>query len=189
MFLYLKYEPHISLQVFLQDLLDVMEIKYKRINAYEIQLDETETRTEKLIKVLNKHKIEVIENREERMVFQIKTLIREAVISNNTLNISEFLAEKTGYSYGYLAKIFAESTQTTIESFFIFQRIERVKELAVNENMSLTEIAYETDYSSVAHLSRQFKKKTGINFKHFLRIMEERRKIKYSPLLNSNESC
>ena len=84
-------------------------------------------------------------------------------------------------SYSYLAKIFAEVTYTSIENFMIIQRIERVKKLIIEEKLTCTEVAWKMNYSSVAHLSNQFKKTTGFSPTVFQRIIERRNNPQFNP--------
>ena len=90
--------------------------------------------------------------------------------------LSEFITDKIAYEYSYLSDLFSSIEGKTIEQFFINQRIEKVKELIVYDQLSLTEIAYQTGFSSVHHLSSQFKKVTGLTPSHFKKIGAERRK-------------
>ncbi|CAD0009551.1 AraC family transcriptional regulator [Flavobacterium chungangense] len=85
------------------------------------------------------------------------------------------MADKLNHSYGYLSNVFSEVTYSSIENFIIIQKIERAKQLMIVNEMSLTEIAFLLNYSSVAHLSTQFKNTTGITPSAFLRIIKKRR--------------
>jgi AraC-like DNA-binding protein len=91
-------------------------------------------------------------------------------------NFSDYLSEKLNYDYTYLANLFSEVQGTTIEKFIIAHKIERVKELIIYDELSLTEIAWNMHYSSVAHLSNQFKKITGLTPSHFKNLKDKRRK-------------
>ena len=92
------------------------------------------------------------------------------------VNFSDFLSEKLDYDYTYLANLFSETQGTTIEKFIIAHKIERVKELIIYDELNLTEIAWKMHYSSVAHLSNQFKKITGLTPSHFKELKNKRRK-------------
>ena len=91
------------------------------------------------------------------------------------VNFSDYLSEKLNYNYTYLANLFSEVQGTTIEHFIILHKIEKVKELLVYDELNLTEIAWKLHYSSVAHLSNQFKKITGLSPSHFKMLREKRR--------------
>ena len=93
------------------------------------------------------------------------------------INLSDYLSEKLHYNYTYLANLFSEVQGTTIQHFMIIHKIERVKELLMYDELNLTEIAYQLHYSSVAHLSNQFKKITGLTPSHFKRLRDKRRKM------------
>jgi AraC-like DNA-binding protein len=91
------------------------------------------------------------------------------------VNLSDFLSEKLNYNYTYLANLFSEVKGITIEKFYLTHKIERVKELIVYDELNLSEIAYRMNYSSVAHLSNQFKKFTGLTPTHFKMLKNKRR--------------
>ena len=112
------------------------------------------------------------------LVEKIKTTIMELV--NNTdeelkINLSDYLSDKLNHDYTYLANLFSKSQGVSIEKFFINYKIDRVKELLVYDELQITEIAYQLRYSSVAHLSNQFKKVTGLSPSHFKKLKEKRR--------------
>ena len=94
-----------------------------------------------------------------------------------TVNFSEYLSQKLNHNYTYLANLFSEVQGTTIEKFLIMHKIERVKELLVYNELNLTEIAYQMHYSSVAHLSAQFKKVTGLTPSHFKQLKDKKRSM------------
>ncbi len=93
------------------------------------------------------------------------------------INLSEYLSQKLQHDYTYLANLFSEVQGITIEKFYISHKIERVKELLVYNELNLTEIAYKMHYSSVAHLSTQFKKVTGLTPSHFKELKNKRRSM------------
>jgi AraC-like DNA-binding protein len=91
------------------------------------------------------------------------------------INFSNFLSEKLNHNYTYLANLFSEVQGTTIEHFIISHKIERIKELIIYGELNITEIAWKMGYSSVAHLSNQFKKSTGLSPSHFKQLKNKRR--------------
>ena len=91
------------------------------------------------------------------------------------INLSDYLSEKLHHNYSYLSNLFSEVKGTTIEKYYLHHKIEKVKELLVYEELNLTEIAYKLHYSSVAHLSNQFKKMTGLTPSHFKNLKHKRR--------------
>jgi AraC-like DNA-binding protein len=108
---------------------------------------------------------ELLDDKKHKLIEQIKTLIIQSVHYNKeqpSKNYSDFIAENLHHDYSYLSKLFSETEGITIEQFIINQKIEKVKELLVYDEKTLSEIAFETGYSSVAHLSSQFKKVTGL---------------------------
>jgi AraC-like DNA-binding protein len=117
-----------------------------------------------LLMVLQQAGIELFENKRDVLVQKIKSIIMEIVYNKAELpvyNLSTHLAEKLDHDYTYMSNLFSERLHITIEKFYICHKIERVKELLIYEGMTLTEIAHQMQYSSVAHLSSQFKKVTG----------------------------
>jgi AraC-like DNA-binding protein len=97
-------------------------------------------------------------------------------MDNENLKLSSFITKKISYDYSYLSDLFSSVEGKTIEQFFILQRIEKVKELLVYDQLSLTEISYQTGFSSVHHLSAQFKKVTGLTPSHFKKIGAAKRR-------------
>jgi AraC-like DNA-binding protein len=91
------------------------------------------------------------------------------------IKFSDFLSEKLNYDYTYLANLFSEVQGTTIEQFVISHKIERIKELILYDELNITEIAWKMNYSSVSHLSNQFKKVTGLSPSHFKKLKNKRR--------------
>jgi AraC-like DNA-binding protein len=129
---------------------------------------------------LLKSGLELLDDKKSVLIQKIKNIIIELVHYSEeplSLKFSEFLSLKLNYDYTYLANIFSEVQGTTIEQFFISHKIERVKELLVYDQLNLTEIAYLMHYSSVSHLSAQFKKVTGLTPSHFKQIKEKRRNM------------
>lgn len=127
---------------------------------------------------LQKYGLELLDDKKSLLVEKIKNLIIELVHYTEDqikINLSDFLSEKLNYDYTYLANLFSEVKGTNIEQFFIAHRIERVKELLVYDELSLTEIAYRLHFSSVAHLSNQFKKITGLTPTFFKKMKNKRR--------------
>jgi YesN/AraC family two-component response regulator len=122
---------------------------------------------------------EVIETRVTKIIEDIKKLVLkyfEDQESEKKLKLSSFITNQIHYDYSYLSDLFSSIEGITIEQYFIMQRIEKVKELMVYEQLSLTEISYQTGFSSVHHLSTQFKKLTGLSPSHFKKIAVQKRK-------------
>lgn len=133
----------------------------------------------KLSHNLNDLGFELIDDRKGKAIEKIKNLIVELVHhKGNDLktNLSYFLADKLGQEYSALSNLFSEVEGTTIEQYFISQKIEKVKELLMYNELSLSEIAYQLNYSSISHLSRQFKKVTGLTPTFFRNLKDRKRK-------------
>jgi len=129
---------------------------------------------------LLKSGLELMDDKKSVLIQQIKNVIVELVHYSEeplAINFSDFLSQKLNHDYTYLANLFSEVQGTTIEKFIISYKIERVKELLVYNELTLTEIAYLMHYSSVAHLSTQFKKVTGLTPSHFKQLKEKRRSM------------
>ncbi len=147
----------------------------------EVTLDRAVTHEEKAKIDARLHELgfALIDDKKSTMIERIKTLIVELVHQQNSelkTNLSEYLSSRLHHDYNAMTNLFSEVEGTTIEKYFIAQKIERVKELLVYDELTLSEIAYQLNYSSVAHLSNQFKKVTGLTPSHFKQIREEKRK-------------
>lgn len=133
---------------------------------------------EQLDKALKKSGLLLMDNKKSILVEKIKNVIIELVHYTEDqikVNLSDFLSEKLNYDYTYLANLFSEVKGISIEKFYITHKIERAKELIVYNELNITEIAYHLHYSSVAHLSNQFKKYTGLTPSHFKKLKNKRR--------------
>jgi AraC-like DNA-binding protein len=122
--------------------------------------------------------LELMDDKKSVLIEKIKNAIIEMVHYKDDLlkvNFSDYLSEKLNYDYTYMANLFSEIQGTTIEKYIIAHKIERVKELIIYDELNLTEIAWMMHYSSVAHLSNQFKKITGLTPSHFKSLKDRRR--------------
>jgi AraC-like DNA-binding protein len=122
--------------------------------------------------------LELMDDKKAMLIEKIKKVIIEMVhhaVELPKTNFSDFISKKLDYDYTYLANLFSEVQGTTIEQYIISHKIERIKELIVYGEMNITEIANKMNYSSVAHLSSQFKKATGLTPSHFKQLKEKRR--------------
>lgn len=120
----------------------------------------------------------LIDDKKSRTIEQIKNAIIDVVHHGRklTTNLSDYLVQQIGRDYSYLSNLFSEVEGTTIEQYYIHQKIERVKELLVYGELTLSQIASDLGYSSVAHLSNQFKKVTGLTPSHFKQVKDDKRK-------------
>lgn len=123
--------------------------------------------------------LELMEDKKAILIEKIKNVIIEMVHYSEEFpatNFSDYLSEKLGNDYTYMSNLFSEIKGTTIEQYIIAHKIERVKELLMYEELNLTEISYRMNYSSVAHLSNQFKKVTGLTPTHFMQLKNKKRR-------------
>lgn len=155
-------------------------------------IDSNEVETEGIISeeqfkllqlVLLPYGLELLQEKKSRLIEKIKVIITELLNSSEDeikINLSDYICTKINYSYNYLNKIFKEKTGTTIEKYFISNKIEKVKELLRIDELSLSEIAYMMQYSSLAHLSNQFKKVTGLQPSYFKQFNSKRQEMSLS---------
>ncbi len=148
------------------------------LGEVDIMEDITNEQRDQIRVALLKSGLELMDDKKAVLIEKIKNVIIEMVHYKDELlkvNFSDFLSEKLNYDYTYMANLFSEIQGTTIEKFIIAHKIERVKELIIYDEMNLTEIAWMMHYSSVAHLSNQFKKITGLTPSHFKSLKDKRR--------------
>jgi AraC-like DNA-binding protein len=178
--LYIKNMVCIRCQMVVKAELEKLGLHYSMVNIGEAEIFETidPEQMELLDKALRKSGLQLIDNKKSILVERIKNAIIELVHYSEDqikVNLSDFLSEKLNHDYTYLANLFSEVKGTTIEKFYLTHKIEKVKELIVYDQLSLTEIAFKMHYSSVAHLSNQFKKMTGLSPSHFKKLKNLRR--------------
>ena len=154
-------------KMIVKDELKKLGLHYVHLNLGEVDVMEkiTNEQREELKRVLLKSGLELMDDKRAMLIERIKNVIIEMVHYTEELpkvNFSNYLSEKLKYDYTYLANLFSETEGTTIEHFIILHKIERIKELIIYNELTLTEIAWKMHYSSVAHLSNQFKKITGL---------------------------
>ena len=138
-----------------------------------------EDELEKLRKTLVGYGFELIDDTKSRIIEKIKNIVVQSIHHTNEdlkVNYSEYIESHLNRDYAYLSSLFSEVEGTTIEKYIILQKIERVKELLVYDELTLSEIAYKMGYSNVAYLSNQFKKVTGLTPSHFKQVKENKRK-------------
>lgn len=155
-------------------------LHHRAIELGEVEIREGITPEQReLLKLgLEKSGLELMDDKKAILIEKIKNVIVEMVHYADEpprINYSEFLSEKLNYDYTYLANLFSEVTGITIEHFIIAHKIERVKELLLYDELNLTEISYRLNYSSVAHLSNQFKKVTGLTPTFFRQLKDKKR--------------
>ena len=164
-----------------KQLLEGLKLPFTGLQLGKVTLLKTPSKTQmKVLKNrLNQLGFEILDDERKRIIDKIKTVIIEYVhygVGDEKYKFSALLTAKVYKDYSYLSKLFSETEGITIEKYMINQKIERAKELIVYDELSLTEIADQLGYSSVAHLSSQFKKVTGLSPTHFKRVPGNRRK-------------
>ena len=162
--------------------LEKLGLHYTTVELGEAEIiEEISTRQlESLSIALKKSGLELMNDARTILVEKIKTIIIELVHYADyqiKVNLSDYLSEKLNYNYAYLSNLFSEVKGTTIENFYLYNKIEKVKELLIYDELTITEIAFKLHYSSVAHLSNQFKKMTGLTPSHFKKLKHKRRSI------------
>jgi len=155
-----------------------LHFSFVELGEAEIMEDISPEQQDQLSIALKKTGLELMDDKKSILVEKIKTVIIELVHYREEqikVNLSDYMSEKFNHNYTYLANLFSEVKGITIEQFYIAHKIEKVKELLVYDELNLTEIAYKLNYSSVAHLSNQFKKMTGLTPSHFKSLKQIRR--------------
>lgn len=148
------------------------------LGEIEIMEDISDEKRAMLQKGLMISGLEIIDDKRAILLERIKNAIIEIVHHSDEIikvNFSEYLSEKLSHNYTYMANLFSEVQGTTIEQFIISHKIERIKELIIYDELNISEIAWKMNYSSVAHLSSQFKKATGLSPSHFKLLKVKRR--------------
>lgn len=149
------------------------------LGEIELQNDINESKKNELLKNLRAVGFDLIDDRKSKTIDKVKTLIIDLVQNKNNdlkINLSSYLSQELHQDYNTLSNLFSEVENTTIEKYFINQKIEKVKELIIYDELSLSEIAYSLNYSTVSHLSNQFKKVTGFSPTYFKNIKTIKRK-------------
>ena len=162
--------------------LDKLGVHYTSVELGEAEIREdiSQEQLDRLNIALKKTGLELMDDKKSILVEKIKAVIIELVHYNEEqikVNLSDYLSEKLNHDYTYLASLFSEVKGITIEQFYLVHKLEKVKELLVYDELNLTEIAFKLNYSSVSHLSNQFKKMTGLTPTHFKQLKHKRRGI------------
>ncbi|WP_319478864.1 AraC family transcriptional regulator [uncultured Draconibacterium sp.] len=178
--LYIKNMVCIRCQMVVKAELEKLGLRYVYVKIGEANIigDVQLEQLEQLKVDLKKAGLLLMDNKKSVLVEKIKSAIIELVHYTEDqikVNLSDYLSEKLNYDYTYLSNLFSEVKGTTIEKFYLTHKIERVKELIVYDELNLSEIAFKMHYSSVAHLSNQFKKYTGLTPTHFKKLKNIRR--------------
>lgn len=178
--LYVKYMVSLRCKLIVKDELKKLGINWLSVDlgVANIQGDITPEQREMLNRSLQKSGLELLDDHRSILIERIKNVIIELIHYSDELptqNYSDYISEKLEYDYTYLSNIFSEVKGMTIQHFIILNKVERVKELLLYDELNLTEISYKLHYSSVAHLSNQFKKITGLSPSFFKKMKMARR--------------
>ena len=173
-----------------ENILKKEQIPYSKVSLGEVELtrDLSADELNKVEEDLKQVGFELITGRTNKIVEDIKQLVMEyiALGDDKKSKLSSFITKKLHYDYSYLSDLFSSIEGITIEQYLIVQRIEKVKEFLVYDQLSLTEIAFQLGYSSVHHLSAQFKKVTGLTPSHFKKIGSDKRRALDNPVGGPN---
>lgn len=177
--LYIKYMVSLRCKMMVKDEIQKMGLHYGTVElgTVEILEDITQEQREELGRKLLLSGLELLDDKKNILIEKIKAVVIEMVHYADELpktNFSDYLSGKLGYDYTYLSNIFSEVKGTTIQQFVIMHKIEKVKELLLYGELTLSEIAYQLHYSSVAHLSNQFKKITGLAPSYYKTLKQKR---------------
>jgi AraC-like DNA-binding protein len=162
-----------------KDELNKLGLRYGGVDLGMVEMleDLTEEQHNQLKENLLKSGLELLDDKRSILIEKIKNVIIEMIHYSEEIpkmNYSDYISEKLNYDYTYLSNIFSEVKGITIQQFIIINKIERVKELLLYDELNLTQISYKLHYSSVAHLSNQFKKITGLSPSFFKKLRKKR---------------
>jgi AraC-like DNA-binding protein len=177
--LYIKYMVSIRCKMMVKAELEKLNLVYGVVDLGEVEVKDeiTDEQRRQLKTALLQSGLELMDDKRAILIEKIKNVVVEMVHYADELpktKNSDYISEKLDHEYTYLANIFSETAGTTIEQFIIAHKIERVKELLLYDELNLTEISYKLNYSSVAHLSNQFKKITGLTPSFFKKLKRKR---------------
>src|ERR1035437_9338629 len=173
--LYIKYMVSNRCKMAVKEELKKLGLHFIVVDLGEVEIMETITpdQRESLKSSLIDSGLELMDDKRAVLIEKIKNIIIQMVHHSDEMiktNFSDYLSEKLNHDYTYLANLFSEVQGMTIEHFIINHKIERIKELIIYDELNITEIAWKMNYSSVAHLSNQFKKVTGLSPSHFKQL-------------------
>lgn len=179
MILYIKYMVSLRCKMMVKEELSKIGLQYVVVDLGTVEILEDITLEQRSLLKNNLllSGLELLDDKKSILIEKIKNVIIEMIHYSDAFpkaNYSDFISEKLGHDYTYLANVFSEVKGITIQQFIIFHKIERVKELLLYKELNLTEIAHRLHYSSVAHLSNQFKKVTGLSPSFYKQLKQKR---------------
>lgn len=168
-------------KMMVQEELEKLKMPYLAVDLGMVELPDeiTEKQRDDLKVNLLRSGLELLDDKRSILIEKIKNVITEMIHYSDEVpkvNYSDFISEKLGLDYTYLSNVFSEVKGITIQQFIIIHKIERVKELLLYDELNLTEISYKLHYSSVAHLSNQFKKVTGLTPSFYKQLQQKRKR-------------
>ena len=177
--LYIKYMVSLRCKMVVKDELKRLDIRHAIVELGMVDLmDEITPELRETLKInLLRSGLELLDDKKAILIEKIKNVIVEMIHYSDefpTMNYSDYISEKLHYDYTYLSNVFSEVKGITIQQFIIIHKIERVKELLLYDELNLTEISQKLNYSSVAHLSNQFKKITGLKPSFYKQLKQKR---------------
>jgi AraC-like DNA-binding protein len=178
--LYIKYMVSLRCKMMVKEELQKLGLRHMTIDLGMVEIlgEITPKQRSELKANLLKSGLELLDDKKSILIERIKGIIIEMIHHTDELpkvNYLDYISEKLGYDYTYLANTFSEVKGITIQQFIIMHKIEKVKELLIYDELNLTEISYRLHYSSVAHLSNQFKKVTGLTPTFYKQLKEKRK--------------
>ena len=179
--LYIKYMVSNRCKIAVRDELRKLGLHFIVVDLGVVEIMENISMEKRVLLRTGLHisGLELMDDKKAILIEKIKTIIIQMIHHSEEIikiNFSDYLSEKLDHNYTYLANLFSEVQGITIEQFIISHKIERIKELMIYGELNITEIAWKMNYSSVAHLSSQFKKVTGLSPSHFKQLKDKRRK-------------
>lgn len=180
MILYIRYMVSLRCKLVVKEELKKLGLWYVFVDLGTVEIlgGITEQQQRELKANLLKSGLELLDDKKSILIERIKNVVIEMIHYDEELpkvNFSDFISEKVGYDYTYLSNVFSEVKGITLQQYIIMHRIEKVKELLLYDELTLTEISYRLQYSSVAHLSNQFKKVTGTTPTFYKNLKQKRR--------------
>ena len=180
--LYIKYMVSLRCKLMVEQELKKLGIEYRALDLGMVELPEAidEKQRAQLKINLLKSGLELMDDKKSILIEKIKNVITEMIHNTDELpkvNYSDYISEHLGYDYTYLANTFSEVKGITIQQYIIINKIEKVKELLLYDELNLAEISYKLHYSSAAHLSNQFKKITGLTPSYYKKLRKQRNNL------------
>ncbi len=177
--LYIKYMVSLRCKMMVKEELKNLGLHYVAVDlgVVEVLEDISQKQHDTLKENLLRSGLELLDNKKSILIEKVKNVITSMIHYSDELpkvNYSDYISEKLEYDYTYLSNLFSEVKGITIQQFIIIHKIERVKELLLYDELNLTEISYKLHYSSVAHLSNQFKKVTGLSPSFYKQLKQKR---------------